>query len=189
MGLADEEGPWKLIAWLDQVQPAFMTEDRLFPSFGLSLLLDQLHGDDQDSVKRSTLEVVSKALEAESAHTLRAIDASIDKTAESLESQMSEREDALDAYFQGLRDMEDAARPRPQKLLEEINALLRLQLKLNNEQMKSLADEPEDVKEDIQEMMSAQMTAIHRRYALDWRHPEPPWRAIAPAKSAADRLG
>ncbi|HLA07145.1 MAG TPA: hypothetical protein VJ022_06865, partial [Anaerolineales bacterium] len=24
-GLADEEGPWKLIAWLEQVQPAFMT--------------------------------------------------------------------------------------------------------------------------------------------------------------------
>ena len=23
IGLADEEGPWKLIAWLDQVQPPF----------------------------------------------------------------------------------------------------------------------------------------------------------------------
>ncbi|MEW6405259.1 MAG: hypothetical protein AB1649_25990, partial [Chloroflexota bacterium] len=164
IGLADEEGPWKLIAWLDQVQPAFMTtdkpSDRLFPSFGLSLLLDQIRGDDRDSVKCSTLDVVSKAIEAESAHTLRAIDASIDKTAESLESQIAEREDALDAYFQGLRDLEDAARPRPQKLLEEVNSLVRLQLKLNNEQMKTLADEPEDVRDDIQEMMSAQMTAI-----------------------------
>ena len=38
-GLTDEEGPWKLIAWLEQVQPPFMTGERLFPSFGLSLLL------------------------------------------------------------------------------------------------------------------------------------------------------
>jgi preprotein translocase subunit SecA len=35
-GLDDEEGPWKLIAWLEQVQPPFMSGERLFPSFGLS---------------------------------------------------------------------------------------------------------------------------------------------------------
>ncbi|HEX5943161.1 MAG TPA: hypothetical protein VFY66_12830, partial [Anaerolineales bacterium] len=42
-GLVDEEGPWKLIAWLEQVQPPFMTGERLFPSFGLSLLLKELN--------------------------------------------------------------------------------------------------------------------------------------------------
>jgi preprotein translocase subunit SecA len=30
-GLTDEEGPWKLIAWLEQVQPPFMSGERLFP--------------------------------------------------------------------------------------------------------------------------------------------------------------
>src|SRR5512139_3911990 len=42
-GLADEEGPWKLIAWLEQVQPPFMSGERLFPSFGLSLVLKELN--------------------------------------------------------------------------------------------------------------------------------------------------
>jgi preprotein translocase subunit SecA len=42
-GLADEEGPWKLIAWLEQTQPPFMSGERLFPSFGMSLLLEQLN--------------------------------------------------------------------------------------------------------------------------------------------------
>jgi len=159
MGLADEEGPWKLIAWLDQVQPPFMTtdkpSDRLFPSFGLSLLLDQLSSDD---LRGSTVQLITKTIESESSHALRAIESLIEKTAEGLETQTAEREDALDAYFQGLRDLEEM--PRPQKLLEEINSLVRLQLKLNNEQMKILADEPEDMKEDIQELVSMQMTAI-----------------------------
>ena len=38
----NEDGAWKLIAWLEQVQPPFMTGERLFPSFGLSLLLKEL---------------------------------------------------------------------------------------------------------------------------------------------------
>ena len=46
IGLADEEGPWKLIAWLEQVQPPFMSGERLFPSFGLSLLLKELSNSD-----------------------------------------------------------------------------------------------------------------------------------------------
>jgi len=160
IGLADEDGPWKLIAWLDQVQPPFMSDERLAPTFGLALLLNEIPDTDAAGVKRSTLKVVSNAVEAENAHTLRAIESLIGKTSESLETQISEREDALDAYFQTLRDMEDAARPRPQKMLEEINGLVHLQLKLSNEQLRALGDDPEDVKEDIQEIISGQFTAV-----------------------------
>jgi preprotein translocase subunit SecA len=45
IGLADEEGPWKLIAWLDQVQPAFESKTGLFPSYGFKLLLDKINAD------------------------------------------------------------------------------------------------------------------------------------------------
>ncbi len=155
LGLADEEGPWKLIAWLDQVQPPFMSDNRLFPTFGLSLLLDQISTED---LRRSTLKVVSNAIESESAHTLHAIESLIEKTEESLETQTLDREDAVDTYFQTLRDMEEA--PRAQKIVEEVNALVRLPLRLNSEQMRTLAEDPEDVKEDIQEIVSQQLTAI-----------------------------
>jgi preprotein translocase subunit SecA len=155
LGLADEEGPWKLIAWLDQVQPPFATEDRLFPTFGLSLLLERISSDD---LRLSILNVVTNAVEAESAHTLRAIEALIERTGENLKTQISEREDALDAYFQTLRDMDET--PRPQKMLEEINGLVRLQLRLNNEMMRALGDDPEDIKEDIQDILARQLTAL-----------------------------
>ena len=80
-GLSDLEGPWKLIAWLDQVQPPFMAAERLFPSFGLSLLLKELNQSDDPSagsgeaLQRSALDLVSRAIEAEHTHHLRAIEA------------------------------------------------------------------------------------------------------------------
>ena len=154
IGLSDEEGPWKLIAWLDQVQPAFESKDGLFPSYGFKLLLDQI---DQD-VRTSTLDFVSKSIETEYAHAMRAIESLIDKTGETLEQQIAEREDALDAYFQGLRDVEET--PRPQKILEEVNALVRLPLKFNNEIQKTLREDPDDAKDDIQELVSNQLTVI-----------------------------
>ncbi|MCL4273987.1 MAG: hypothetical protein KJZ77_08965 [Anaerolineales bacterium] len=156
VGLADEEGPWKLIAWLEQIQPPFDGKNGLFPSYGFKLILERLNAAD---VRASMLEVITKAIESENAHALRAIETLIEKTGESLEQQISEREDTLDAYFQGLRDMEEM--PRPQKMLEEINSLTRLQLRLGNQLQKMLADDPEDAKDEIQELVASQLTVIN----------------------------
>jgi preprotein translocase subunit SecA len=165
----NEDGPWKLIAWLEQVQPPFMTGERLFPSFGLSLLLKELSqglanasADDwQQAFALQIKDLIARAIDAENAHHLHAIDILIDTTEQSLESQIVARTDTLDAFFEGLRDMDDAERPRPQKMLEEINNLLGLQLKLNSEQMRALAEDPQDVKEDIRNFLSAQLTAVY----------------------------
>ncbi|MBM3180974.1 MAG: hypothetical protein FJZ86_11540 [Chloroflexi bacterium] len=158
LGFADEEGPWKLIAWLEQVQPPFEAIDGLFPSYGFKIILDELKGD-EENVKRLMLNVISRAIQAEGDHNLRAIESLIEKTREAFEAQTNERDDTLDAYFEGLRDREDA--PRAQKILEEISALVHLPLKLNNEMMRALGDDRESVKEDIQELVAGQLTALN----------------------------
>jgi preprotein translocase subunit SecA len=167
-GLADEEGAWRLIAWLDQVQPAFESKNGLYPSFGFKLLLNNINaqaavlggGDSAESkIKTATLDLISKSIEAEYAHADKAIENLINRTQESLDTQISDREDALDAYFQGLRDMEEM--PRPQKIQEELNALARLPLRFNNEVQKTLADDPEDAKELIQEIVANELTKIN----------------------------
>jgi preprotein translocase subunit SecA len=169
-GLVDEEGPWKLIAWLEQVQPPFMSGERLFPSFGLALILKELNQTDDSStpplgaeqaLRSSTLDVIRRAIETENAHHLRAIETLIDKTEEGLNAQIESREDSLDAYFEGLRDMDDTERPRPQKIVEEINNLLGMQLKLNGEQLRALGEDPEAAKQEIQNLVSAQLTVIY----------------------------
>ena len=154
-GLADEEGPWKLIAWLEQVQPAFMTGERLFPSFGLSLLLEALPN--SDSLERSVLDLISRAIETENAHHLRAIESLVDRTEESLQAQLASREDTIDAFFENLGDREDA--PRPQKIVDELNSLVGMPLRLNSEQLRALGEDPADVKDDVKATVSAQLTA------------------------------
>jgi len=156
-GLADEEGPWKLIAWLEQVQPPFMVEDRLFPSFGLSLLLEALP--DSDSLRQATLDLISRAIETENAHHLRAIETLLDRTEEGLRTQIASREDALDAFFGNLRDREDS--PRPQKIVEELNSLMGVPIKLNADQLRALDEDPSEVKEDVRTMVSAQLTGVY----------------------------
>jgi len=158
-GLADEEGPWKLIAWLDQVQPPFMSNGRLLPSFGLSLLIKDLRGLQGNDLTRGIVGLVRAALDAEQFHTLHSIQSSMEKTAASLNSQISDREDALDAYFEGLRDL--AEQPRPQKMLEELSALARMPLKLSAGQMRTLGDDPSDLREEIQDMVSEQLTSLY----------------------------
>lgn len=157
-GLADEEGPWRLLAWLEQVQPPFDSKDGLFPSYGFKLLLDQIRAENKDEVKRLTLDLVARSIEAEYAHAQRAIEQLIERTGEALEMQISEREDTLDAFFQTLGDREDS--PKPQKLVEEINSLARLAIRPSNDLLKKLADDPDEARDDIQEMIASQLTVI-----------------------------
>ncbi|MDD2921118.1 MAG: hypothetical protein PHQ36_02435 [Anaerolineales bacterium] len=155
LGLTDEEGMWRLIAWLEQVQPPFESLDGLFPSYGFKLILSQITPD----LRPSILNVVSRAIAAEETHTLHAIETLVEKTHEALEAQINERNDDLDAYFENLRDAEEKL--RPQKILEEINALIHLPLKPNNETMRALGEDPGSVKEDIQDLVSQQLTALN----------------------------
>ncbi|GAB4542466.1 MAG: hypothetical protein Fur002_12810 [Anaerolineales bacterium] len=155
-GLEDEEGMWRLIAWLDQVQPPFESLNGLFPPYGLKRLLGELQGED---IKASTSNLIARALSAEEEHTRRAIETLVKKTGEALGTQISERSDALDAYFDGLRDVEEA--PRPQKMIEEINALLRVNIKPNGEILRALAEDPQSVKDQFQQLAAQQWTAVY----------------------------
>jgi preprotein translocase subunit SecA len=154
--LTDNEGPWKLIAWLDQVQPVFESLNGLFPSYGFKLILNELKGED---VKRLMLDIVSRAIEVEEEHTQHAIESLVERTSETLETQIDERYDDIDAYFQNLSNLDE--KPRPQKILEEINLLVHLQLKLNNEMMRNLGDDPESAREEIQDVVKQQLIVIH----------------------------
>jgi len=157
-GLMDEEGPWKLMAWLEQIQPPFAYgENSIFPSFGLQLLLDELN--QSDDVKSAALELVSQAVEAEQAHTLRAISSLLERTADNLDQQLEERLDALDIFFEGLRDSEEQR--HPQEVTEEMQSIARLPLKLSNNQTRLLANEPEEIEDDVKDMLTSQLTALY----------------------------
>jgi hypothetical protein len=79
-------------------------------------LLDKI-----EQCSTSTLDLVSKSIEAEYAHAMRAIESLIDKTEETLERRSASAKMRWMRTSRGLRDVEET--PRPQKIQEEINAL------------------------------------------------------------------
>ncbi len=156
--MEDKEGPWKLLAWLEQIQPSFAYGERkIYPSFTYRLLLDELVKASA-TPKDALLDIVRQSIEVEESHLMRAIEEYVQRTAESLENQIQERFDLLDTYFQGLRDSEE--QKRPQEILDELNGTVHLQLRLNNEQLRALGSNPDALEEPIKEQVDTALTAI-----------------------------
>ena len=70
--LKDEEGPWKLLSYLEEVQPSmvFEAEGIRTPSYTIRLIVDELqrriNGQTDDSnIKDQIIEITEKALQAE----------------------------------------------------------------------------------------------------------------------------
>jgi preprotein translocase subunit SecA len=112
-----------------------------------------------DDIRRSCLDIVSRAVEIEHTHALRAVETLIDKTDDSLKSQIDERKDTLDAFFESQRDSEEPL--RPQKAAEELGNLIRLPLRLTGEQFRQLGDDPDDFKKWLGEYIESQMIALN----------------------------
>ncbi len=156
-GLEDKEGPWKLIAWLEEIQPPFRSGERFFPSFGLSLLLKELSN--ADNLPHALHSLIARAVEAEHEHHLHAIEDLLDRSEEAFNNQLASRLDTLDAYFDGLQEME--ALPRPQKMLEEINSLMGMQMRMNGEQLRLLEENPQQAKDLIANTVRGQLTVLY----------------------------
>ena len=158
VAMADKEGPWKLLAWLDQIQPSFNYGDRkIYPSYAYRVLLDEL-ARSKATPKTALLNIVRDALVAEEEHLMRAIEAAIAQTAVSLQAQIDERFDLLDTYLEGLRDSEE--KKRPQEILEELNSTVHVALKLNNEQIRQLAEDPAVLEDPIKDQIETSMSNV-----------------------------
>ena len=185
--LQDEEGPWKLLAFLEQIQPSIDFEGGYCPSFTLALLLEDIRqrtkqgGQPLTALQDALLSLAADAFDAEREHVERSSRSMLERTTESLEAQVSERLEALDSFFSALRDAQDDEEEnlplrRPQEVLDELTSALRLPVRLNNEQMRRLADADPDLEEalarQVEQMLKA--LAINRSLgALERRLEEP----------------
>jgi preprotein translocase subunit SecA len=170
--LKDEEGPWKLLAWLDQIQPPISVNGSVFPSFTLKLLVDYLFDRDagsqnaQDKTHKTRedlhtllLGLAEDALRAEEEHLLRAVNNILEGARERLEEQLRDRREALDTFFEGLELGDGSEEEQPgntrssREILEEMNGTLRLPIRLTAEEQRSLRDDPQRIKATVSEQM------------------------------------
>ena len=168
--LADEEGPWKLLAWLDQIQPPLDLGGSLFPSYSLKLLLDHLasQGSERnfpaserasqqksyaslDELRDALLGLAGEALKAEEEHLLRTVNSLLENSRERLDDQVKERLEALDTFFEGLSlgEAEDAAPRSPRELLDELVGMVHVTVRLSPEEQRLLRDDPDKVRQSL----------------------------------------
>jgi len=170
--LDDEGGPWKLLSWLEQIQPSLPMRSGVFPSYTLNLLLENLdigdalpQEDSQTEIsKEKTLDVLKRlandSIIAEKEHHMGTVSNLLDQSQVRMEMQREERLEILDTFFEGLELEDESEQRNPQALAAELNNLLRLPIKLSNNQVRALRDDPESLTEIIQHQIDRLIMGI-----------------------------
>jgi preprotein translocase subunit SecA len=175
--LDDEGGPWKLLAWLEQIQPTLNLGFVIFPSYTLRLLLDDIatrlsYPAESGALQDILLDVARNALEAEKQHHLATVSALLEATEGRLEEQIDERLDTVDIFFEGLRLADETDVRRPAEILSELSNAIHLPIRLSSEAQRDLRDDPDvalgEVQEQVRTLLNSQsiirlIGAIERR--------------------------
>jgi len=160
--LRDEEGPWKLLAWLDQIQPPLLFGNQVFPPYSLRILMDdifQRYGRESNGRRNLSKEDALKALHqvaldsllAEEQHITKAIQILFEQAETRLQSQWNDRREAIETFFEGLTlEEEEGEEPRSQRqILDELSAVAHFPVRLSNEQTRLLKEDPMQVMDEV----------------------------------------
>jgi len=172
VALADEGGPWKLLSWLEQIQPPILMSDGIFPSFTLNLLLENINGTQEvpssnqqfslpsQTARDALLQLTADSVNAEKEHHLQTVTTLLEQSQVRMETQLDERLEILDTFFEGIELEDEAGERSPQALATELNNLLRLPIRLGNNQVRMLTSEPDEVRDVIKDQLNQLMLSL-----------------------------
>ena len=132
--MADDEGPWKLLAWLEETQPTLsLNSDQPYPSFMLRRILDDLQGATTPrQVQEGLLAWARDARSTQFEHIGRAVSEQMGHALERLEVQAKQRVESVETALEAaLMEAEEAGRdvdPAQLVRLAEESAGLRVQV-------------------------------------------------------------
>lgn len=171
VGLLDEEGPWKLLAYLQDVQPPMDFSGEAHPSYPLKLMMEAIEAPDSGDVLQSTadlrgalMSLAEKALLAWHHHLEIWAHTLVDRAESGFEAQLSERFDALDAFLEGLRY---GAPETSRDVSTELSNLVRVPLRLSSEMVTDLSEGSQEAEADVRsQIRSTLMQVFVRRLIL-----------------------
>jgi preprotein translocase subunit SecA len=152
--LADETERWKLLAWLNQIQPSITNLGSIYPSYTLRLILDDIKTNQQLPLNQAdtiqTLTTIAKsAIDAEKEHIIQSVLTILEQAQLQLDEQITERMDALDIFTEGLYLDDGEDERSPSEIFTDLISLVQVPIKLTTHQQRELLDEPDQVIEDI----------------------------------------
>ncbi len=151
---------WRLLAWLDQIQPPFNTPEGIFPSYTFKLLLDELNASAAD-LPTALRDLASRALQADQAHFLNTMLEQIDHTSENLDPQIEDRTDSLDTALDGLADNLENETRKPNVILDELSGLVRVPFRLDPTQLSQLTEDPKELSDEFHTQVETYVTSTN----------------------------
>jgi preprotein translocase subunit SecA len=117
----DEEGPWKLFGWLEEVQsPLRLSDGRVLASFPIRVILEELLQAPPADRTEQILRLVGEALDEEHEHLIRAFDRQIDQIVERARAAERDNREAVDTAIEGAEiEARESGNPiQPRALLD-----------------------------------------------------------------------
>ena len=160
-GMQDEEGPWKLLAYLEDTQPPMDLSGVAHPSYSLKLMMERI-GDpaSKEDLRDNLLEIASDALGAWHDHLRNWAESLITQSEMSFTTQYSERMDLLDTFIQGLAYGEGR---NTRNIGNELSELVHVPLRLSDQAAEGLVAGEKDAIKEVQDQVKSTLMQIYLR--------------------------
>jgi preprotein translocase subunit SecA len=162
--LKDEDGPWKLLSFLEEIQPSisYSAQGERLQSYPLRVTAGLLAGlindpRDPESVRAGSLDLARRALEAERGHLVSQTSQFIQRSMESYNTQLAERLELLDIFMDNLESYQGLT---ARELGDELQNLVRVKISLGAELARALQEYERGARQKLEEQIEDQMMGV-----------------------------
>ena len=165
--LQADDGSWRLIAYLDEIQPsiAIEGEEMLIPSYKMRILLEAIRKEIKTPAKITVEQLVTilerltlDVLEQEKKHLIEGADVFINKLQDGYEQQLRQRLDEVDIFFEGLQMQAEEPGANARALLNQVQTSFNLRLDSSGENLRQIVENPEAIREQVRNHVEAGIT-------------------------------
>jgi len=156
----DPDGPWKLLAWLEEIQPTLSLEsDKPYPSFMLQLLLEKMEADSGAELKESFNSIVEDALQSHYDHLAESTRNQFDTALDRLKDQVSQRVELAETAMDGilLEAEESGNMPRVDDLLSVVEQTAGLRLQMDEKSRDAVQQDPDKIRRMLPQFVEASL--------------------------------
>jgi preprotein translocase subunit SecA len=162
-----EDQAWRLLGWVESIQPTMNFQGGQYPSFTQQLILEELTPEGQvpslEQLKPGLIDTAAKTLDAEEEYIQGAVERLWQEREFQFQDLVDGRMESLDMYLDGLRYADDE-NLEPRDFRTEIQELLRVRVELTSDDISKLnAGELDHVQDKLQDQIVSLLWDIEVR--------------------------
>ncbi|MBN1231258.1 MAG: hypothetical protein JXA19_05300 [Anaerolineales bacterium] len=161
LAMADDGGPWKLLSWLEDIQPNHFIKSHVFPSYTYKLLLEYINENKPESfeqIRPLLMEIARSTFAAQQEHYLNQIEVQLENMFEALENRIIERTDNLDAFIESTSYYDVEEEQDAKEKLTQLSSLLGFGVRLEKEDQALLLEDAYQLRDVILKQLVYQNT-------------------------------